>query len=134
MPTPKILGVHPVVPSDDQVRETIEWQYGSELTKAEQGRAEKQVRKHFASLFLIEVSGDAIGKSFKWSEVTQEQPNVEQDNWQVAYDERPVGSNWVFFFHLLDLNRPLLTPKGPIDLPAPTPTPRHLKAITYQAP
>jgi hypothetical protein len=36
-----------------------------------------------------------------------------------------------FFFHFLRLDRPLLTPAGPILLPPPTPRPDRLRFLTY---
>jgi hypothetical protein len=36
-----------------------------------------------------------------------------------------------FFFHFLQLDRPLLTPIGPLLLPAPTPRPARLSFLRY---
>jgi len=36
-----------------------------------------------------------------------------------------------FFFHFLQLDRPLLTPIGPLQLPAPTPRPARLEFMRY---
>jgi hypothetical protein len=36
-----------------------------------------------------------------------------------------------FFFHYLRLDRPLLTPAGPLQLPAPTPRPARLRWLRY---
>jgi hypothetical protein len=69
--------------------------------------------------------------------VTQENENGPQSNWQVAYDEQPLDdkrSRWAFFFHYLDLSKPLLTPMGPLELPTPTPLPEHLQQIAYDDP
>jgi hypothetical protein len=60
-------------------------------------------------------------------------------NWQAPYDERVVSetdarARVVFFFHYLDLNKPLLTPTGALALPAPKKMPARLKAIMYEAP
>jgi hypothetical protein len=86
--------------------------------------------------------------------ITQEVPGEPQANWQVPYDEKivdPAGqaivadpfmskvppTTWhgdiriAFFFHYLDLSRPLRTPLGPVPLPAPTPTPSRLPIMAY---
>src|SRR3954471_13442817 len=74
------------------------------------------------------------GDDFDWGQVTQEDATQPRHNWQVPYDERPLDDDhrrWAFFFHYLDLSKRLLTPAGPIQLPAPTPRPDHLKGIEY---
>ena len=85
-------------------------------------------------LIEVELAGD---EAFDWGEVTQEDATQPRANWQVPYDEQPLddqGRRWVFFFHYLDPSKPLLTPGGPIELPAPTPRPAHLKDIEYTEP
>jgi hypothetical protein len=77
------------------------------------------------------------GDSFDWGNVTQEVPGQPRTNWQVPWDERPLDkaeTRWVFFFHYLDLERPLLTPESPVELPAETPLPQHLTGIEYESP
>ena len=74
---------------------------------------------------------------FDWGKVTQEDATQARDNWQVPYDEQPLDEEkrrWAFFFHYLDLSKPLITTAGPIQLPAPTPMPAHLKNIEYMEP
>jgi serine/threonine protein kinase len=39
-----------------------------------------------------------------------------------------------FFFHFLDLHRPLLTAAGPVQLPAPSPRPARLDFLHYEPP
>lgn len=76
-------------------------------------------------------------ENFDWGKVTQEVPDLPQSNWQVPWDERPLYKDkqrWVFFFHYLDLTKPLLTPYGSIPLPLPTPLPEHLTSIEYESP
>jgi len=88
---------------------------------------------------LLEIELTAPSGDFDFGLVTQEMADQPKANWQVAYDEQQVGDNeagsrWVFFFHYLDFERPLLTPLGPFTLPEPTPVPPHLKAIEYYEP
>jgi hypothetical protein len=76
-------------------------------------------------------------ENFDWGKVTQEDKSQPRAHWQVPYDERPLDDDerrWAFFFHYLDLSKPLLTPVGPIQLPAPTRRPAHLKSIEYMEP
>ena len=85
---------------------------------------------------LVEVELDGDG-SLNWGEVTQAAPGQPPRNWQVAYDEQPLDRDrhrWAFFIHYLDLNAPLLTPFGPVRLPAPTPRPPHLAHVMYIEP
>ena len=86
------------------------------------------------SCYLIEVKlSDPI--PFDWGSVTQEIEGEPQSNWQAVWDEQPIGENrWVFFFHHLDLERPLITSLGRIQLPKPTPLPARLSEIRYEPP
>ena len=116
---------------------TLAWQYGSDLAASERSAAEAAVRDHFGKLYLLEVEGTTLGPLFPWGEITQEIPGEPRDSWQVVYDEQPLDpgqTRWAFFFHFLDLGRPLLTPTGPLPLPSATPMPAHLRGITYEAP
>jgi hypothetical protein len=86
--------------------------------------------------FLIEVEL-AEPKSFDWGKVTQEDSTQPIANWQVAYDEQPLDADlrrWAFFFHYLDVDKPLLTPEGAVELPAVTPRPAHLEGVRYDEP
>lgn len=85
-------------------------------------------------VYLIEVSIPENG--IDWGKVTQPSAELPPDNWQVAYDEQMLGDQgrWIFFFHFLDLNKPLSTPFGEIALPHPTPLPPHLSHIKYEPP
>ena len=85
----------------------------------------------------IELTGDV--SSFDFSAVTQEQADQPQANWQVAYDERLVSQEgeqvrFAFFFHYLDLAKPLLTSVGPIELPKESPLPPYLSQVGYESP
>ncbi|HEY9288896.1 MAG TPA: hypothetical protein VIT43_12830 [Candidatus Dormibacteraeota bacterium] len=103
--------------------------------------------------YMLEVTVQRAPASFDVGLFTQEDPNQPHSSWQVAYDERylsPEGTtvlSWtppqehgdftrlVFFMHFLDLDGPLFTPYGPVELPAATPAPPRLLAIApYQPP
>jgi hypothetical protein len=131
----KIIGVHPVWPTEPLLQATLASQWGEKLTGDARQRAEEEVRGHFARLYLIEVEIAPRTPDFQWSEVTQD-PGVPRESWQVPYDERPLDDSgrWAFFFHFLDLEKPLLTPAGPVMLPAPSPTPERLRTIEYDPP
>lgn len=86
---------------------------------------------------LIELEIGAQNASFDWGAVTQEDPAQSRANWQVAYDETPLndeGTRWAFFFHYLDPSKPLLTPAGPLAIPAPSSLPEHLRHLRYVEP
>ena len=86
---------------------------------------------------------------------TQERLGQPTSNWQVPWDERvlsPDGSRdllgpfpakiqsdgtplrLAFFFHYLDLRRPLITPAGELALRAPQEMPDRLAFLTYEGP
>jgi hypothetical protein len=89
-------------------------------------------------LIEILIEGGAVD-GFDFGQVTQELPDKPRMNWQVPYDERVISESdgkarVVFFFHCLDLNKPLLTPAGAFTLPPPRKIPARLKEIAYKAP
>jgi hypothetical protein len=108
MPTKaKIIGVHPIE-ADEPV--------------------------HVIDLF---VEGDT--DDFDIGEVTQEVAGQPKSNWQAPYDERVLEEldgkiRYAFFFHYLDLTKPLITPAGSIPLPKPTNKPEHLNDMEYESP
>lgn len=84
-------------------------------------------------LVELEVEGNAA--DFDFGEVTQEAAGRPRSNWQAVYDEREVGENrFAFFFHYLDVARPLLSRAGPLVLPPESPVPEHLQDIEYEPP
>ena len=103
----RVIGVHPI-PADEPVH-----------------------------LLEIEINGDAV--PFDFGKITQEIADQPRQNWQAPFDEREVsregGSIRVaFFFHYLDLRKPLFTPFGTVPLPAESTIPKHLSAIEYEQP
>lgn len=75
--------------------------------------------------------------SFDWAEVTQEIAGQPRCDWQAPWDERPLdesNTRWAFFFHDLDLTRPLLTQDGAIELPEESALPEHLLHVEYESP
>lgn len=132
-----ILGVHRVEPSQEALDEALELQWGDELQGEELAAARQQVADHFSRLFLIEVRLLPPDADVDWGEFLQTQDDVDESEWQVAYDEQPVdeeAGTWAFFLHQVDLTRALQTPCGPRSLPAATPGPEHLRHIAYEVP
>lgn len=85
---------------------------------------------HLVELEVVGTVGD-----FDFRAVTQEVPGQPRSNWPAVYDERELGDNrFAFFFHHLDLAQPLLSPVGPLALPAESPVPEHLRSIEYERP
>ncbi len=106
---------------------------------------------------LIEVVVASESGDYEIADFTHELAGQPRANWQVPYDEKildddgtqVVADGWderdnpdawagrkrlAFFFHYLDLGRPLLTPYGPVDLPAPQARPDRLAILEYEEP
>ncbi len=88
---------------------------------------------------LLEVLIEGIEEGIDFGEITQCVQGEARDNWQAPYDERILekgdGSfRYAFFFHHLNFEQPLLTPMGSVPLPPPSPMPKHLQSIPYEAP
>ena len=133
----RVVGVHPVVPTEEQFRGALEIMFGEGLKGRRLAKAEAEVRGHFDELFLVEIAVEPSGAEPDWIAITQPIEGQPSDSWQAPYDERPIGdegTRWAFFVHYLDLKRPLSTPVGDRDLPEPTPMPAHLKHIEYEPP
>ena len=101
---------------------------------------------------LVEVRSATPPDALDVGEFTQEQPEQPHEDWQAPWMERwldPSGeqvlteefdpppdglseSRLVFFLHDLSFDRPLLTPAGPVELPAPTPAPSRLAGVGYE--
>jgi hypothetical protein len=94
---------------------------------------------------------------FDSADFVQPDPGEPEENWQTAYGERALDASGshaitesfelsnrsellrgdvrlVFFMHYLDTGRPLRTPFGDFDLPAPTDRPDRLAEIEYEEP
>lgn len=106
---------------------------------------------------LVEVLLRDLDAAVDVAAFTQPIPGSPRDSWQVPYDEwlldaggtcvlgQPSADNggeamWrgtarlVFFFHYLDLNQPLESPFGPLELPTPTSRPGRLNDLHYEPP
>ncbi|MFC3120182.1 hypothetical protein [Agaribacter flavus] len=86
---------------------------------------------------LVEVIVSTDIDEFDWGKVTQEGEGQPLENWQIAYDENPINvekGHWVFFFHYLNLSKPLITPEGKTKIPKPSELPDRLKYIEYEEP
>lgn len=133
----RIRGVHPVVTTDRRFQEALELMYGKGLDGKRLAEATAAVCEHFEGLYLMEISVAPSGAEPDWSAITQPIEGRPSAGWQVPYDEQPIGdegTGWAFYFHYLDLKRPLRTPVGDQDLPEPTPMPEHLKRFEYDPP
>jgi hypothetical protein len=107
------------------------------------------------SCFLVEVIVEGAPTAPDLALFTQALPDAPQSNWQVPYGEKlldadghrvartcgpPTLTRWpkrarlVFFFHDLEVDRPLRTPFGDVLLPRPTPKPKRLDVVSYEAP
>lgn len=92
---------------------------------------------------LVEIAVDGVSAP-DFGAITQEDLGRPRVEWQVAYDERlvsetapgsaPESSRYAFFFHHLDITKPLQTASGLADLPPPSPVPGHLRSVTYEEP
>jgi hypothetical protein len=100
---------------------------------------------------LVELYIDGPGDTFDLRGVTQERAGLPGSDWQTPFEEhlvdpggasgRPLApdqaravaapARLAFFFHFLRLDRPLLTPAGPLLLPAPTERPARLQFLKY---
>jgi hypothetical protein len=88
---------------------------------------------------LIEILVEGDAGDVNVGDVTQEVAGQPKTNWLAPYDghllEKSKGKlRYAFFFHDLDLQKPLLTPAGSLALPKPTKVPSHLKDIEYESP
>jgi hypothetical protein len=103
---------------------------------------------------LIELSIHGAGSDFNLCSFTQEIPREGEDNWQVPYDEHFLNSDGTkilnpespdeipksvdlrvaFYFHYLDLSRPIKTPLGDMNLPGVTEKPDRLYILEYDPP
>ena len=133
----RIIGVHPLPVTEQMLKETLKCQYDTNLSDEERPEAEARVREHFAHLYLIEVELDQPDAEFDFGQITQRAPRLPKGNWQVPYDERrldPEGKRWAFFFHFLDLSKPLLVGRMTLPVPDPTPIPPHLSEMLQKEP
>jgi hypothetical protein len=65
-------------------------------------------------VYLLELLVEGDVEDFDIGEVTQEVTGQPKANWQAPYDERLLDdvegkARYAFFFHYLDLDKPLLT-------------------------
>ena len=88
---------------------------------------------------LVELLVEGNVDDFDIGEVTQEVSGQPKSNWQAPYDERVLEESkgkirYAFFFHYIDLEKPLITPAGSLQLPKSTSLPAHLQDIEYESP
>jgi hypothetical protein len=102
---------------------------------------------------LIELIICDPDRAFNVDDLTQPDEDVEESLWQVAYDERFLDAHSLepmrlgyrerpdrneyrlaFFFHYLDLAKPLESSFAPLALPDPSPRPEHLAFMRWVPP
>ena len=105
---------------------------------------------HLIELWVRELAG-----VLRIIDFTQELEGQPRENWQVPYDEPVLNESGTmqagdrfpqrveaeggdvrlaFFFHYLDLAKPLLTRAGPLVLPGASAMPSRLRFFTYESP
>ena len=133
----RILGVYSFEASEDLFRETLEIQWGPNLSGSALEYAHEGVHEHFAGLYLISIAVKPADAEVDWTRITQSIDGQPESNWQVAYDEQlvdHVAGHWAFFMHFLDLGTPLQTQIGDLRLPLPSKLPESLASIQYEVP
>ena len=95
---------------------------------------------------LVEVLVSDPFEDVDWSSFTQDEPDIGSNeegdaaDESIPHDEQPVEqlpdgrTRVVFFFHNLDVVRPLLSSFGSLQLPGPTNRPARLAGISYGPP
>lgn len=103
---------------------------------------------------LVELIFDCPPDKVEIEQITQEIEGEPKDNWQSPWNgkylddkgERIIGDGFsiperetktrlIFFFHYLDISRPLLTQEGELKLISPNPLPDRLKGkLVYELP
>lgn len=91
----QVLGMHPVEPTEALFQETLEIQWGSDLSGAELEQARAAVLEHFAGLYLIAVQVDPPDADVDWGEVTQPVEDQPESNWQVENAEEILAHSWI---------------------------------------
>ena len=132
-----VAGVHSYNPSEEELAETLEIQWGDGLKGSELASAKANVQEHYDNLYLVElvIAGDP--GDMDWMQVTQEIAGEPRENWQMPYDEQCISEQegkWAFFFHFMDPQKPLLTQLGEAQLPQTSAIPEHLADVKYEAP
>jgi hypothetical protein len=133
----RVVGLHPVEMTPEMLDDALEIQWGPGLAGDDLEDARREVRAHFAGLYVIELQLEPGDAEFDWAGFAQSQDGVPESDWQVAYDERPIdeaAGKWAFFLHGVDTRRALETPVGPRPLPPPSPCPDYLRHIRYEVP
>ena len=63
----RVLGIHPVRPTEEEFQEALETQWGSNLFKKEMTAARRNVQEHFDDLYLIEVQIQPADAELDWA-------------------------------------------------------------------
>jgi hypothetical protein len=133
--TIEVVGVHPIIPTSVEFETARDILHGENLTGEELESADRDVAEHFKGLCLIEIDVQPPDGIVDWISITQPIEGKSSDYWQAPWDERKTSqSRWAFFLHFVQLDKPLQTSIGLIELPKPSPLPPHLAGIKYDLP
>jgi hypothetical protein len=87
---------------------------------------------------LIEIESSRALADGELAELTQPDSDLPKENWRAAYDGRCIEKSepcrYLFFFHYLDLSKPLSSPAGALELPPQTRRPLRLAFVRYEPP
>jgi len=128
----KIIGLHPFSADEALIQEAREDFWGGWMTP----EREAHVQSFFKDLYLVEIEAIPLGASIDWSGITQPRTDLAREDWQVPYLERQIDdTRWAFFFHYLDVSKPLASELGDLTLPETTTLiPPRLENIEYWLP
>ena len=145
-PQVRIIGIYPVEITKSILLENARLEFGDGRFYLDDilQLSDDEFAERFKDIYLVEIGIDQPDALFDPGHFTQEESGRPPDSWQVAYDEKYLdfeGSSvqpkpapgdkirFAFFFHSPNLNQPLLTPYGAVELPRPTAMPDRLRTL-----
>jgi hypothetical protein len=146
-----VIGIHQISFSEDLLQTLVCESVGKTPRDMDPGELSarcdmwrEQVRDNMQSLYLVELEVRGNLESFDVGAITQDSP--QNDSSQTPFDEQwlgidgrevigyepPPGAGFgrlVFWFHFLEVGKPLFGPWGSVALPAPTTMPTRLASL-----